>query len=60
MNFTKHPSYGYLTKEEYELMKNASHGNAKAFAAIAKKREAIAKRRAAEDARNKRNTTVRT
>lgn len=41
----KHPVYGYLTKDEYERMKNAPYGTAKDYLAIAKKRESIAKRK---------------
>lgn len=60
MTLQKHPAYGYLTKEEFEQMKNASHGNAKVFAAIAKKRESVAKRKASEAVKNNRNTAIRT
>lgn len=58
--YTKHPAYGYLTKEEYEQMKSSSFGRSKDFISVAKKRESIAKRKALEEAKKNRNSTIRT
>ena len=59
MNIEKHPSYGYLTEEEYGLMKNAAYGDAKSWMQLSKKREAAAKRKAAEVNKDKRNANIR-